>query len=82
MQLYANIKIGSTEYRVSPGGSIKVDRLDAEPGAAIEFDSVIKLVNGEQVVDGQPVVKGAAVPRWGGASCTRKSTIVCGNTRY
>lgn len=61
MQLYATIKIGNTEYRVSPGGSVKVDRLDAEPGATIEFDSVSKLVNGDQVAEGNPLVAGAWV---------------------
>lgn len=61
MQLYAIIKTGGTEYRVTPGGSIKVDRMEAEPGAAIELDSVCKLVNGDQVAEGTPSIPGALV---------------------
>lgn len=61
MQLYAIIKIEDTEYRVSPGRSIKVDRLEAEPGSAMEYDSVIKIVNGDRVAEGSPWVSGARV---------------------
>jgi large subunit ribosomal protein L21 len=61
MQLYAIIKIEDTEYRVSPGGSIKVDRLQAEPGSTMEYDSVSKIVNGDNVAEGKPWVNGARV---------------------
>ena len=61
MQLYAIIKIADTEYRVSPGRSIKVDRLEVEPGSAMEYDSVSKIVNGDRVAEGSPWVSGARV---------------------
>jgi len=61
MQLYAIINTGGHEYRVTPGKKVKVDRLEAEPGEIMEFSEVSKLVNGDQVVEGAPTVKGARV---------------------
>lgn len=61
MQLYAVIKTAGQEYRVSPGKTVKVDRLDMEPGQAIEFDQISKLVKGEEVAIGEPLVAGARV---------------------
>lgn len=61
MQLYAIINTGGHEYRVIPGKKVKVDRLAVDPGESMEFTEVIKLVNGEQVVEGAPTVKGACV---------------------
>lgn len=61
MHIYAIIKTGGREYRVSPGKTVKVERMQAEPGESIEFDKVCKLVNGDQVATGQPLVEGALV---------------------
>lgn len=61
MQIYAIIKSGRREYRVFPGKVVKIDRMEAEPGEIIEFDEVSKLVNGDQVANGEPLVKGARV---------------------
>jgi len=61
MQLYAIINTGGNEYRVSPGKKVKVDRLEAEPGETMEFAEISRLVNGDQVVEGSPTVKGARV---------------------
>lgn len=61
MHIYAIIKTGGREYRVSPGKMLKIERMEAEPGETIEFDEVCKLVNGDQVATGQPLVEGARV---------------------
>lgn len=61
MQLYAVIKSGDREYRVTPGKTVKVDQIDLEPGQVVEFDEVGKLVRGDQVALGQPLVPGARV---------------------
>jgi len=61
MHIYAIIKTGGREYRVSPGKTVKVERMEAEPGESIEFDEVCTLVNGDQVATGQPLVEGALV---------------------
>ena len=61
MQLYAILITEDKEYRVSPGQKVKVDRLKAEPGETVEFDRISRLVKGDQVVAGEPLVAGARV---------------------
>jgi large subunit ribosomal protein L21 len=61
MQLYAVIKSGNHEYRVTPGKVVNVDRLEAEPGQIIEFGEVSEVVRGEEVALGTPLVPGARV---------------------
>ncbi len=61
MQLYAIVRSEGKEYRVVPGQRVKIDRVQAEPGEAIEFDQVCRLVEGDRTVDGQPMVAGARV---------------------
>jgi len=61
MQLYAVIKNGEHEYRVTPGKVVNVDRLDADPGQTIEFAEISKVVRGDDVATGSPFVPGAKV---------------------
>jgi len=61
MQLYAVIKSGNHEYRVTPGKVVNVDRLEAEPGQTIELGEVSKLVRGDEVATGSPLLPGARV---------------------
>lgn len=61
MQLYAVIKNGDHEYRVTPGKVVNVDRLEAEPGQTIEFGEISKVVRGDEVAIGSPLVPGARV---------------------
>lgn len=61
MLIYAIIKTGGKEYRVTPGKTVKIERMDAGVGDAIMFDEVCKLVNGDQIATGQPLVAGARV---------------------
>jgi large subunit ribosomal protein L21 len=39
--MYAVIETGGKQYRVSPGDSLKVERLPGEVGAEITFDKVL-----------------------------------------
>jgi large subunit ribosomal protein L21 len=48
------------QYKAEKGAVLKVDRIDAEPGAAVDIDSVL-LVSGDSVTVGAPYVKGAKV---------------------
>jgi large subunit ribosomal protein L21 len=59
--MYAIVKSGGKQYRVSEGDILRVEKLDAEPGAQIELDEVLMLVNGEDVRIGTPCVRGAKV---------------------
>ena len=61
MHIYAIIKTGGKEYRVTPGKMVQIERIEAEPGETVEFNEVCKLVSGDRVATGQPLVKGARV---------------------
>ena len=59
--MYAVIKTGGKQYRVSPGDVLVVEKLDGEPGAAVAFGDVLMLGDGEAVTIGAPLVAGASV---------------------
>ena len=59
--MYAVIKTGGKQYKVSEGDTLKVEKLDAEEGASVELDQVLMLVDGENVEVGAPVISGASV---------------------
>ena len=59
--MYAIIKAGGHQYRVAPGDTIEVERLDAEPGADVELGEVLMVSNGNGVQIGAPFVSGAKV---------------------
>jgi len=59
--MYAVIKTGGKQYRVSEGDTLRVETLDANAGDAIEFDQVLMVGEGESVKVGAPVVEGSKV---------------------
>ena len=59
--MYAVIETGGKQYRVSPGQTVEVELLPAEPGTSIELDRVLLLSNGGNTTVGKPVVDGAKV---------------------
>lgn len=59
--MYAVIKTGGKQYRVSPGDSIDVEKLPYEVGEQIELDQVLLVANGSGTKIGRPLVKGAKV---------------------
>lgn len=59
--MYAVIKTGGKQYRVSEGDQIKVEKLDGEIGAEIVFDEVLMVGEGESVKIGTPTVDGGQV---------------------
>jgi large subunit ribosomal protein L21 len=58
--MYAVIKTGGKQYRVSEGDTLRVEKLPGDVGAKVEFDQVL-MVGGEKVSVGAPVVQGAKV---------------------
>lgn len=58
--MYAVIKTGGKQYRVSEGDRLRVEKLPADVGATVEFKDVL-FVGGEKVVVGKPLVQGAKV---------------------
>jgi large subunit ribosomal protein L21 len=59
--MYAVVKTGGKQYRVSPGDSIDVEKLPYEVGHQIELDQVLLVANGSGAKIGQPLVEGAKV---------------------
>ena len=58
--MYAVIRTGGKQYRVSEGDTLRIEKLAGDVGAAIKFDEVL-LVGGDKVTVGKPLVKGASV---------------------
>ncbi len=59
--MFAVIRTGGKQYRVRPGQRLQIEKLDAEEGAAIHFDEVLLVADGENVEIGMPHVAGAKV---------------------
>ena len=58
--MYALIEFKGKQYKAEKGALLTVDKIEAEPGAALDIDSVL-LISGDKVVVGAPYVKGAKV---------------------
>jgi len=58
--MYAVIKTGGKQYRVSEGDRIRVEKLPGAVGAEVELGEVL-MVGGEKVSVGRPLVDGARV---------------------
>ena len=58
--MYAVIKTGGKQYRVSEGERLRVEKLPGAVGEAIELDQVL-MVGGEKVAIGTPTLSGAKV---------------------
>jgi len=59
--MYAVIATGGKQYRVSEGTVVRIEKLPAEAGSAIEFDQVLLIANGDKVMVGAPTVSGGKV---------------------
>ncbi len=59
--MYAVIKSGGKQHRVVEGETLKLEKIEAETGATIEFDEVLLVGEGESVTIGEPLVSGAKV---------------------
>jgi large subunit ribosomal protein L21 len=59
--MYAVIKTGGKQYKVSKGASLKVEKIAADEGAKIELDQVLMVVDGDKVKVGTPLVEGGKV---------------------
>jgi large subunit ribosomal protein L21 len=58
--MYAVVKTGGKQYRVSPGEKIKVEQLPVDIGGQVALD-VLMIADGDKVSIGAPLVGGATV---------------------
>jgi len=59
--MYAIIKTGGKQYKVSEGDVIYVEKLGVEDEAVVTFDEVLAVGEGESLKVGAPTVEGATV---------------------
>lgn len=59
--IYAIVKTGGKQYRVSPGDTVEVERLPAGEGSTVELDQVMLVADDNGVRVGEPTVAGARV---------------------
>lgn len=46
--MYAIVKTGGKQYKVAPGDKIRIEKMDAEPGATVELPAIC-VVDGDKV---------------------------------
>ncbi len=59
--MYAVFKSGGKQLRAREGDKVRVEKIEAETGANVEFDQVLMVADGADVTVGRPVVAGAKV---------------------
>jgi len=59
--MYAVIKTGGKQYRVSPGDRIRVETLNADEGASVDIEQVLAIGEGASVTVGAPLISDASV---------------------
>jgi large subunit ribosomal protein L21 len=60
-EIYAIIETGGKQYKVNPGQTIDVERLDVAEGNTVELERVLLIGDGERVIVGTPTINGAKV---------------------
>jgi len=59
--MYAVVKTGGKQYKVSEGDVINIEKLAGEIGDTVELDQVLLIANAENVKIGNPLVPDAKV---------------------
>ncbi len=59
--MYAVVKTGGKQYKVTKGEVIKVEKLMADVGSEIDLDQVLMVIDGDNVQIGTPLIENAVV---------------------
>lgn len=59
--MYAVVKTGGKQVRMSPGDSVRIEKLPGDVGEEISFDQVLLVSDDGNARVGTPVVEGASV---------------------
>ena len=59
--MYAIIKTGGKQYKVSEGDLVRVEKLAYEVGETVDFDQVLLVSNDGELKVGSPLAEGAKV---------------------
>lgn len=59
--MFAVIKTGGKQYRVTEGDTLKVEKISGDAGSKVEFSEVLSVGSGDEIKVGTPMLKGAKV---------------------
>lgn len=59
--MYAIVKTGGKQFKAKQDDVLIVEKIEGEPGTAVEFGEVVLFADGDQVTVGSPLVQGAKV---------------------
>jgi large subunit ribosomal protein L21 len=59
--MYAVFCSGGKQYKVQPGDTVQLEKLDAQVGQSIKFNEVLAVQTGKEFKVGTPTVAGASV---------------------
>ncbi|HUU00637.1 MAG TPA: 50S ribosomal protein L21 [Myxococcota bacterium] len=59
--MYAVVRTGGKQYRVSKGDKLKIEKIPGQAGEDVNFDDILMIGGGEDVKVGTPRIDGATV---------------------
>jgi large subunit ribosomal protein L21 len=59
--MYAVIKCGGKQYKVSPGDVVRMEKLEMKPGTIVEFGEILAVNDDRNLFLGSPLVANARV---------------------
>jgi large subunit ribosomal protein L21 len=59
--MYAVFRSGGKQYRASKGERLRLEKLDVDEGASVEFDEVLLIGEGSKIDVGSPLLSGSSV---------------------
>jgi len=59
--MYAVIKTGGKQYKVSEGETLRVEKLNAEAGSSVDLNEVLMVADGDDIKIGAPMLDGSKV---------------------
>ncbi len=59
--MFAVIKTGGKQYRVSQGDKLRVETIDSDEGESVNLDQILMVGEGEKITIGSPLVSSASV---------------------
>ncbi len=59
--MYAVFRTGGKQYRAATGDVLRLEKIEADEGATVEFDEVLLVGEGKDVKVGSPLLEGGSV---------------------
>ena len=59
--MYAVFRSGGKQYRAAKGDVLRLEKIEADEGASVEFDNVLLIGEGSDIKVGNPLIEGSTV---------------------